>query len=474
MSSLEKRRAQNILWILFEKGGHIAISVLAFVLYGFFLSPEELGVAIIILATVELASMLICSLLDNSLIREGRLSTEKFGSVFWASSLLGGLLGLLACVFLLWYFSNADLTFMIVLVSFYVPIQACVRPHIVEMRKRSEFKKLTYRTLIAKTSGALVGIALAWLSFGSAAVVGQQMVGALVATFVLLWLERRATPFTFEPEFLKKMLVVGLPSALKNIVHNLLNRVGILILGGVSGAASAGFFSFGQKLTQLPKDAVETAVVTYGHTVFSNRRNEIDQLATLYRDVTRMVLVILLPMFLGFAAVSDNVVTSIYGMKWDASIYIVHGLAVNAAITFVFVFLPSLLVATANNARLLVLDAVIVFSVLAGCVLFAKDYGELVLLCGVLLRTIVLVPFQIRVLTHITGRSLTYLYLGSLPQIVSAFVMYAAVIFIGEQLYLKPSIEVAIQVVSGIVIYFAILLVLWPNAVSDCRKIMNK
>jgi succinoglycan exporter len=363
---------------------------------------------------------------------------------------------------------------MIVLVSFYVPIQACVRPHIVEMRKRSEFKKLTYRTLIAKTSGALVGIALAWLSFGAAAVVGQQMVGALVATFVILWLEKRTTPFTYEPEFLKEMLVVGLPSALKNIVHNLLSRVGILILGGMSGAASAGFFSFGQKLTQLPKDAVETAVVTYGHTVFSNRRDEIDQLGTLYRDITRLVLVILLPMFLGFAAVSDNLVTSIYGLKWEASTYIVHGLAVNAAMTFVFVFLPSLLVATANNARLLIVDAVIVIFVLVGCILFAKDYGELVLLSGVLLRTIVLIPFQIRVLIDITGLSLRYLYLGSLPQIVSALVMYAAVIFIGEKLYLKPSIEVAIQVVSGGLIYFGILLVLWPSAVGDCRKIMSK
>jgi hypothetical protein len=86
----------------------------------------------------------------------------------------------------------------------------------------------------------------------------------------------------------------------------------------------------------------------------------------------------------------------------------------------------------------------------------------------------VLIPFQIRVLIDITGLSLRYLYLGSLPQIVSALVMYAAVIFIGEKLYLKPSIEVAIQVVSGGLIYFGILLVLWPSAVGDCRKIMSK
>ncbi|HLV18004.1 MAG TPA: polysaccharide biosynthesis protein, partial [Pseudomonas sp.] len=65
-----RERLARLAWIFSEKFGLILLSMLSFFVFAHLLSPEELGLGVLIIVIVELVALLFSSLIEDPLVRQ--------------------------------------------------------------------------------------------------------------------------------------------------------------------------------------------------------------------------------------------------------------------------------------------------------------------------------------------------------------------------------------------------------------------
>ena len=102
------QRLVTLSWIFTEKFGLIFLSMITFVVYARLLSPEELGVGTIIIASVEVIGILCSSVLEDPLVRLERLDERHIATAFWVAVLASLVsIAIITAVAMLWLASTA-------------------------------------------------------------------------------------------------------------------------------------------------------------------------------------------------------------------------------------------------------------------------------------------------------------------------------------------------------------------------------
>src|SRR5690606_30892097 len=86
---LIRERLTRLAWIFSEKFGLILLSMLSFFVFAHLLTPEELGVGVLIIVIVELVGLLFSSLIEDPLVRRPQVTPRQRATAFWACVVAG-------------------------------------------------------------------------------------------------------------------------------------------------------------------------------------------------------------------------------------------------------------------------------------------------------------------------------------------------------------------------------------------------
>lgn len=349
--SIAKTRISRLFWVFFEKFGIVILSIVSFFIYALYLTPEQLGIGVLLLSIVEFCSMFLIAAVDSSMIRQKDISKEQDGTAFWFLLSLSVLLSII--VFTGYYYFVVDTTIIFIaafIVVFLIPLQSMTRVQIVHIRRRKAFRKLASVMILSKIAGISIGIALALNGFGELVLVAQAVSMSLISLVIIFISEKRAFPLTCEVEWLKAQITVGTPSAIKAMSTNLYNKGLIVLIEITLGTAAVGFYNFANRLIELPRAAILSALMGYANPVFSQRNNSGKDIAAFFLQCTNIGITFVLPIFIGLSLVGTDLITVLFGNKWDKSIPLFVAIAMLAAVNIVFLFLPSVLVAHGKTA----------------------------------------------------------------------------------------------------------------------------
>ncbi len=171
------------------------------------------------------------------------------------------------------------------------------------------FRTLRYRALIPNfilpTTKLLVTLALI-LVLGVSALppalgfVSAQILGGILAVYFLWRLASKMPRETkWEPGLMSELLKYSLPLLLSSVLVYLNGRTEIMVLGIFNQANSSGIYNAALRLAGL-----SMIVLTAFNAIFApviadlHHRGEIDQLAALFKLVTRWVIIVAMPIFL--------------------------------------------------------------------------------------------------------------------------------------------------------------------------------
>ena len=80
-------RVKNLIWIFTDKIGLVALSILSFLFFAYYLTPEQLGEAVFVIAIFELFGVFINMMIEDPLIRRKEIDAATtstlicFGSI---------------------------------------------------------------------------------------------------------------------------------------------------------------------------------------------------------------------------------------------------------------------------------------------------------------------------------------------------------------------------------------------------------
>lgn len=173
-------------------------------------------------------------------------------------------------------------------------------------------------------AGAAVGLAL--LGVGYWALVGSQVVLAVVATGLTV----QARPFRFQRP---RWSVVGEAATFSNRV--LVGRVSwyvysnadFFVAGRMLGTAALGIYSFAWQLTSVALDRVATLVNAVTPAFFSAMQKDAAGLRRMLLGVTELLTLAVFPATVGAALVAPDLVPLVFGEKWVSAVPVVQLLA---------------------------------------------------------------------------------------------------------------------------------------------------
>ncbi|GAB3015005.1 oligosaccharide flippase family protein [Bowmanella dokdonensis] len=467
-----RHRVINLSWIFFEKFGLIGISVCSFLLYALLLGPSQFGLGVLALTLAETFGVVYCSLLEDPLVRRRDDMSKSAASVFW----LGGALSLVTSVVLvgaIWLASDDGL--FVALVAFAcLKLLASVmaRPLVAMLRRERNFKALANRTLAGKVLGALAGIGAALGGAGAWAIVLQAVV---MDCFALLWLLRGRWQHVWGPVSWPVFLSIakeGSSIALKMLSRGMLVRGMTLLLGATTSTTVVGYFSFANRLIDLPRQALSEGLLSYALPAIARRANEGHQVGRFVSDLSVYTALLMVPLFVGALAVGPDIIRYAFDEKWHAAIVLFQILALLAALRSLVLYVPATLAAM-GQARIGV-GADICLSLLSlGLVWWLSPaLGAMAAVLALTVHTTLDLGFkcyQISRVTQLDYQRLAYDY----GRILLASTLMLGVVWMLSRQFAMDFAMILIAVLTGLLVYLISFSLLKPNWYKGLMLVMR-
>jgi O-antigen/teichoic acid export membrane protein len=473
--SLQKRRLRHLFWVFFEKFGVVGLSIVSFLLYAKFLTPAELGIGVLLLSLVELASRFLITIVDNSMIRLETITEQNDGTAFWSLlfvSLIFSLI-LFACYSL--YFEKASIVLAGAIAVLLIPLQAMSRVHIVHLRRRKAFRQLANRAIVGKIVGMSAGIACAVKGFGEFALVTQSVIMSLTSTVLLFVAEKRHLPFVFDKLWIKEQLSIGVPASLKVMNQSVYSKGVIILIELFLGTAALGYYNFAYRMVELPRGAIVGALMGYANPVFSMRARQGENVNAFFLQCTKLGLIFFLPLFFGLSLIAHDMLFVLFGDKWLPSATLLSGIAILTAFNTLFLFLPSLLVALGKTRRALNGQIFSTFASLIILLVLLPNLGLLAVLVALSVRVIIMVAVNMHATLTVLGMSYMALVRPMSVGLVASLMMWGCVNLFQYSIVLHDTYtSLLANMLFGCGIYIAVLIILNRQIVSEVGQFLSK
>jgi lipopolysaccharide exporter len=196
------------------------------------------------------------------------------------------------------------------------------------LKRDLDFRWINIIQIISYSVGYLgVGIPLAYHGAG----VWSLVAAWLTQCFTMLVMTYIRHPHSIKPLFwysrAKVMSGVGITVFITNLCNWMLNNLDRIFLGRFLDSHAVGLYTVGYNLSSTPNNLLIGAFQPAFLTAGARLQSEPDRLRRAYLPVIAAVWILIAPLFVQFAIISQNLVGFLYGSAWESSAMVLAILA---------------------------------------------------------------------------------------------------------------------------------------------------
>ncbi|MBV1758115.1 MAG: lipopolysaccharide biosynthesis protein [Dethiosulfatibacter sp.] len=450
------------------------------------LEPSDYGLLGMVTVFIAVSGIFVDSGMTTALIREKDVTNEEYSTVFYynlAVSLVVYILLFLIAGMVSRFFNEPLLVPIIRVVGLGIIVGAFGNIQRTRLTKELNFKLQTKIDIISAVLSSIVGIYLAFIEKGVWALVIMGLFRSIIVSFLLM-LSNRWTPLlVFDTRAFKrffnfgyKMLITGL---LATLYHNVYN----MIIGKTYSADVLGYYTKSKSLKDMVSMSVLGTVSKVGYPLLSSLQDDKERFSNGFKKIIRHVSYLTFPIFFGMMAVSEPLITLLFGQKWIPMIPFFRVLCLSAIVFPHSALNLNVLQVVGRSDLFLKID---VINMAIGACLISLS---MVLNLGIngLLGMIVLLSL----IALITNSYYSEQYIGysTLEQIKDLFVHLLSSLIMGIVVYIftillpfHSLINLTISIAIGVVVYIILSLVFkiaefWSIAnitVEMYKRVVNK
>lgn len=319
MSELKSRFVKGTLWTLIEKFSvQIAQFFVAMVLARL-LTPSDYGTISLLSVFLALAGVFADCGIGSALIQKKNATELDFNSVFYISILVSALLYLIlffSAPAIASFYGVSELKPIMRVLALSLMFNAVNSVQNAEISRNLLFNLSFKISLICTFMSAVTGVSLAYLGYGSWALVWSSMVSAVSGVvskwFIVGW--RPKLMFSFGS--LGRLISFGWKMTVSSLVASINDNIYGLIVGKFYSRADLAYTNKGHHLPQLMMDVTQGTLIRSAQPTLSQMQDETERLRENTRRMVRCSAFVMFPALIGCAVCSRNLMLLMFGSQW--------------------------------------------------------------------------------------------------------------------------------------------------------------
>ncbi len=297
--------------------------LIAMIILARLLIPEDFGVVAIAMVFTTLVSQTVDLGFNQAIVQRKEINPSHLSTTFWTSWAMG--IGFCAVTvaaspLIATFFNEDSVGPVLAVLSISFVIIPLGSVHGALLRRRMEL----FRFSIAEVSGSVAyvvtSVSLAFAGFG----VWSLVFGSLTSDAVYVsarWILCHWHPsFTFSLQSLKELWGFGIKVTGIKFLSFMASRLDYLIIGKFLTSAAVGFYNLGRRVPSYPIGGLQLVVMRVAFPAYSSIQDEGERLRRGYAKSVTFVSIIGLPMLIGLALVTPELVRVFFGQKWIPAI----------------------------------------------------------------------------------------------------------------------------------------------------------
>jgi O-antigen/teichoic acid export membrane protein len=287
------------------------------------LVPDDFGVVAIAMIFTSLVSQTVDLGFNQAIVQRKEVTPSHLSTTFWISWGMGIIFCLAtvgASPLISSFFSEDSVGPVLAVLSISFVITPLGSVHGALLRRGLKFFQFSMAEISGSVTYLVVAVSLAFAGFG----VWSLVFGSLAsdATYVTLrWILCRWHPsFTFSRQSLKELWGFGMKITGIKILGALSMRLDYVIIGRFLTPAAVGFYNLACKVPSYPINGLDLVVMRVAFPAYSSIQDEGERLRRGYAKSVSFVSLIGLPMLIGLAIVTPEVVRVFFGEQWIPAI----------------------------------------------------------------------------------------------------------------------------------------------------------
>lgn len=455
MDAVTQRRAiRGMAWAGTEK---VLIHVLRFVfgvLMARILCPEDYGIVGLLYIFINISSVFVDSGFTSALIQKKDRTEADYATVFFFN------LGVATIFYLVLFFAAPWiaafyriplLTDVARIVALGLPLNALCAVHRTRLTIQLNFRAQAIVTFIALLLSGGAGLFLASAGYGVWALVWQGVASA-VLTIALFWgLSRWRPQLTFSADSFRRFFSYGWKHLCSSLINQLYSELYTLVIGRKFSAADVGYYTRANGYAALPTGIISETVVRVNFPILAQLQDDNEKLIAAYRQLLRTPIWLLAPVLFGIGALAGPLISCMIGEKWLPCAPYLTVLCFGALFTPLTYINLNLLYVKGRTDCVLKLE--LIKKPLAFLILLAMiPFGIFWMCVGKAAYDVTAFMFNCYYTKKILNYGLWAQVKEIFPILLNAGIM-AGIVFALSRLFVKPVVQVAVGVPTGMALY---------------------
>lgn len=321
--SLRKQAVRSVAWSAVGTAGNQLATLVVFVVLSRLLVPDDFGVVALASVFTVVLRLLAEQGFADAIVQHPSLDDEHLDTAFCVSVGLAAVLAAALAVLSPLVANAVDsptLTPVLASLAAILVLSSLKSVHRAILMRDLRFRSLTLRDLISVSAGGAVGVACAVGGLGVWSLVAQLLVAEIVAVILLwpttAWRPRpRISRNHFRALFSFGASVVGF-----RLLRFVNTRVDNLIIGVALGTTALGYYLVAYRLLEIMIMVTTSIIGAVSFPLFSRIQTDRVRVQSAYYTSIGLTSLIAFPAFLGLIAIAPEMVSLVFGGKWDPSV----------------------------------------------------------------------------------------------------------------------------------------------------------
>ncbi len=326
--SIEKEIGKGVIFNILSKYSNVLIQIVLMIALSRMLSPEVFGEMALILTFLVFFNYFGNIGIGAAIIQKDNLSKDEIQDAFSFTVLLGIFLTgmyIFFSDFLSNYYSSNIFVNTKLIVSIIVFFNCLNTVPNSILRKNKNFKIMSINEIIANICSAVLAIILAFMRLGIYAIIFQNLSRIVILTILNLFFSKILINFKSKLNFsfLRKIYGYSIFEFLTNLLNYLSRSADTILVGKYLGIDILGYYDRSYRLLLFPIKNFTQLLTPTLHPIFAIYKNDRDKMFKYYIKISKLVILIALPISTFIYFNSELIIRIIYGDNWiKSSIYL--------------------------------------------------------------------------------------------------------------------------------------------------------
>lgn len=320
--SLKHKTVHGILWSSVERFSVQGLQFFITIIMARLLTPQDYGLIGMLTIFIAVSQSFIDSGFSQALIRKQNRTEVDNSTVFYfniATSLLFYLLLYLSAPLVSAFYEMPELTLVMRVLSIGIIINSLTVVQHALLTIKVDFKTQTKASLTGAVLSGFIGIGMAYCGYGVWALVVQQLIFALLNTW-MLWLYSKWRPlWTYSWKSFRELFAFGSKLMAVGLIDTLYRNIYSIIIGKLFTATNLGYYTRAQQCSELPSSNITGILQRVTYPVLCTIQDDNERLANVYRRFLKMSAFVVFPIMVGLASISEPFILSVLGEQWKFS-----------------------------------------------------------------------------------------------------------------------------------------------------------